>query len=65
MSIFYCRGCDRVRDADDGCEELGGNLICHDCYDTLMDEQLEIEALSSRNAGAWDGLPMNIAEGEV
>lgn len=38
MSMFFCQRCDQMRDADDGCEELGKNLICLDCYEEFMEE---------------------------
>lgn len=37
MSIFYCNHCDELRDADDGCEEIGGELVCIDCAEALDD----------------------------
>lgn len=31
MSIFICAACAAYADADDGCEEVAGRLICIDC----------------------------------
>lgn len=36
MSIFYCVGCDELRDADDGCDEAAPgslDLICVECME--------------------------------
>jgi hypothetical protein len=38
MSIFYCHQCDELCDADDGCEEIKGELVCVDCAE-LEDEE--------------------------
>lgn len=38
MSVFYCHECDELRDADDGCEEINGALVCVDCAE-LADEE--------------------------
>lgn len=31
MSIFICAACGGYADADDGCEEVAGRLVCIDC----------------------------------
>lgn len=31
MSIFVCAACGGYADADDGCEEVAGRLICTEC----------------------------------
>lgn len=38
MSMFYCRFCANLRDADDGCQDVGGGLACMDCMDDGDDE---------------------------
>lgn len=44
MSIFYCHQCDNLRDADDGCEEIAGALVCVDCAELEEDDIAEAEA---------------------
>lgn len=51
MSMFFCQRCDQMRDSDDGCEELGKNLVCLDCYEDLMEAARDIEN---------DDIPVNI-----
>lgn len=38
MSLFYCHECDSLSDADDGCEEIAGGLICVECAEELEEE---------------------------
>lgn len=49
MSIFYCNHCDNLRDADDGCEEIAGDLVCVDCAEDLQAEAEEAEDLRRAN----------------
>jgi hypothetical protein len=40
VSIFYCNRCDELRDADDGCDEVGGELVCVECAEECIEDNL-------------------------
>ena len=42
MSIFYCTSCAQLRDSDEGCEEIRGELLCQRCADEIGEEREEV-----------------------
>jgi hypothetical protein len=49
MSIFYCESCHALRDSDEGCEEVNGELVCQRCAERLDDiEAAEAELFMQR-----------------
>jgi hypothetical protein len=50
MSIFYCHRCDELADADDGCDEVDGELICVECAELEEDEDDVADAPSGVTA---------------
>lgn len=49
MSIFVCAACGGYANADDGCEEVAGSLICVECD-------------QDRAAAPDDDYPVNVEE---
>ena len=64
MSMFYCHGCCRMRDSDDGCEEYGGNLLCLGCSEEYEADMAELEARAGAHMTGWEGEPVNLFGGK-